>query len=168
MKKLLTLVATAGLAFTAAAPALAEVNEVTPSTNEINQEKGWAHFVVEDVRIGEADITFVQPRSFAACFEVRIDGEDPTSADNFNPAIDDGLWPYFCVAGGSRSETFQADETVEIRMVFGAESDERFDWTTVNVLPLTREDCVDGGWESLGYKNQGQCVATAVSTRRSG
>ncbi len=85
MKKLLTLVATAGLAFTAAAPALAEVNEVTPSTNEINQEKGWAHFVVEDVRIGEADITFVQPRSFAACFEVRIDGEDPTSADNFNP-----------------------------------------------------------------------------------
>ncbi len=53
-------------------------------------------------------------------------------------------------------------------MVFGAESDERFDWTTVNVLPLTREDCVDGGWESLGYKNQGQCVATAVSARRSG
>jgi hypothetical protein len=161
MKTLLTLVATAGLALTAAAPALAQVDEVTPSTNESNQERGWAHFVVDDVRIGEVDITFVQPRSFIACFEVRIDGEAPQAPENFNPDVTDGLWPYLCLSGGTESRTFEADETVEIRMVFGAEGDERFDWTTV--LPLTRQDCLDGGWEALGYKNQGQCVAEAVS-----
>jgi hypothetical protein len=24
--------------------------------------------------------------------------------------------------------------------------------------PLTKEDCKDGGWETYGFRNQGQCV----------
>ena len=42
----------------------------------------------------------------------------------------------------------------------GAESDERFDWTRFEVLPdaSDKADCFDGGWESFGFTNQGQCV----------
>lgn len=46
------------------------------------------------------------------------------------------------------------------RLAFGAERDERFDWTRFEVLPdaRTRAGCVDGGWEAFGFANQGQCV----------
>jgi len=41
----------------------------------------------------------------------------------------------------------------------GAEGDERFDWTRFYVLSLENKDqCRDGDWEALGFKNQGQCV----------
>jgi hypothetical protein len=144
------------------------IDEVTPSTNEQNIENGWAHFVVDDVRVGEVDITFNQPRWFMACFEYRIDGEEPTyEQDNFNTDIDDGLWSYTCLgnptnqgSGFTTSENFEANEYVEIRMVFGAERDERFDWTRVDVLSdaSSRMDCMNGGWEEFGFRNQGQCI----------
>ena len=35
----------------------------------------------------------------------------------------------------SAEVTIPADEFVEVRMVFGAEEDERFDWTRFDVLP---------------------------------
>ena len=34
-------------------------------------------------------------------------------------------------------------------------------WNEVEVpgcFPETKEDCMDGGWEAFGFKNQGQCV----------
>jgi hypothetical protein len=44
-------------------------------------------------------------------------------------------------------------------MVFGAETDERFDWTRFEVLPdaETKDDCADGGWADFGFANRGQC-----------
>ena len=50
-------------------------------------------------------------------------------------------------------------------MVFGAERDERFDWTRFEVLPVpNKDDCKKGGWETLSrddgspFKNQGDCI----------
>ncbi len=45
-------------------------------------------------------------------------------------------------------------------MVFGAEGDERFDWTRFDVLPdaQSKADCRDGGFAAFGFENQGQCI----------
>ena len=46
-------------------------------------------------------------------------------------------------------------------MVFGAETDERFDWTMFDVLPAdpsSKDDCKKNGWKAYGFKNQGQCI----------
>jgi hypothetical protein len=79
---------------------------------------------------------------------------------NPNPAITDGLYPYECIANETETLTIPADEYVEVRMVFGAETDERFDWTRFEVLSdaSDKADCFDGGWETYGFTNQGQCV----------
>lgn len=115
-----------------------EVDAVTPSTNEENKVKGWAHVDVSyDVNIGEVKLTFVQPRNFYACFEYRTDGNTSQMIDteNYNTDITDGLYPYVCLPTiGTETITLSADEYVEVRMVFGGETDERFDWTKFDVL----------------------------------
>lgn len=127
---------TTALVFGTMSVAFAVVDEVTPSTNEQNRAEGWAHFNVLETRVGEVDIEFVSTRSFLSCFEYRSDGEGPDySIDNYNPDIEDGLWAFECVKDSNVQVTLSADEYVEIRMVFGAETDERFDWTRVDVLP---------------------------------
>ena len=97
MRKTITVLAmVTALAMSVMGAALA--SSVTPSTNDENKEKGWSHFVVDDVRVGEVDITFNQPRWFLACFEYRIDGAEPTyEQPNFNADIDDGLWAFTCL-----------------------------------------------------------------------
>lgn len=125
-----------------AGAAQAEVNAVTPSTNEINRSNGWAHFDVIDVGPGYAELEFVSTRSFASCFEYRTDGDtSQVIGANYNPAITDGLYPFYCVNNSTRTETISASEYIEIRMVFGAEGDERFDWTRVDVIPLPTVSC---------------------------
>ncbi len=122
------------LLFSTMSVAFADVNDVTPSTNDENRTEGWAHFNVTDTRVGKVDIEFVSTRNFASCFEYRSDGEDTTDPrDNFNSDIEDGLWPFVCVNNETVTKTLSAREYVEIRMVFGAEGDERFDWTRVDV-----------------------------------
>lgn len=117
--------------------ALGAVDAVTPSTNEANRSNGWAHFNVLETRVGEVDIEFVSTRNFASCFEYRSDGEDTDDPrDNFNSDVEDGLWPFLCVNNSTETLTLDALQYVEIRMVFGAESDERFDWTRVDVEPV--------------------------------
>jgi len=113
------------------------VNAVTPSTNDDNRMEGWAHFNVDDTRVGEVDIVLISTRNLTSCFEYRSDGEDTTDPrDNFNTDIEDGLWPFVCVLNSTRTLTLNALEYVEIRMVFGGERDERFDWTRVDVEPV--------------------------------
>jgi hypothetical protein len=124
------ILSTMGVAFGA-------VDEVTPSSNDENRTKGWAHFNVVDARVGAVEIEFVSTRNFPSCFEYRSDGEDTTDPrENFNTDIDDGLWPFVCVTDSTATRTLSALGYVEIRMVFGAESDERFDWTRVDVEPV--------------------------------
>jgi hypothetical protein len=137
----------------------AGTSTVFPSTNETNLGNGWAHVLFVDVAVGQVTLEFVQPRTFAACFEYRIDDEDPIDPNNFNSEITDGLWNYSCQNASSEQMTFSAADHVDIRMGFGAEGDERFDWTRFYVLSLENKDeCKNGDWEALGFKNQGQCV----------
>ncbi len=142
-----------------AVPALASSH--APSTNDANRTLGWAHVNQTDVQIGETTLEFVSTRSFYSCFEYRTDGDtSQASGPNPNLEVTDGLYPYVCVNNSTETRTIEADEYVEVRMVFGAEKDERFDWTRFEVLPDASEqgDCVDGGWEQFGFANQGQCV----------
>lgn len=146
----------------------AEVNAITPSTNVINQTKGWAHVDVVATGVGNVTVDFVSTRTFYSCFEYRSDGDTTQKKSNTNPntGVTDGLYPYFCMSNNSRTETLQAYEYVEIRMVFGAETDERFDWTRFDVIPIPthKEQCKEDGWmeffkpDGLPFINQGQCI----------
>lgn len=125
------------LLFSTMSVAYGEVNAVTPSTNDENRTKGWAHFNVVETRVGEVDVEFVSTRGFLSCFEYRSDNEGPDSPHNYNNDVDDGLWPFVCVNNSTETRTLSALEYVDIRMVFGGETDERFDWTRVDVVPIS-------------------------------
>jgi hypothetical protein len=138
---------------------------VFPSTNAANIAALWANVTwnANDAGLGVAPLKFTQPRNFAACFEIRIDDEAPESATHFNSDITDGRWAYQCVGGvygpGPIEETFTANSHVDVRMSFGAERDERFDWTRFYVMSIeSKDECRDGGWQAFGFANQGQCI----------
>ena len=126
--------------------AFSDVNAVTPSTNGDNRLAGWAHVNVLEIGPGYIELEFVSLRGFFSCFEVRSDGDTSqiigeNGGDNYNTDITDGLYPYICVQNGTESQMFEAEVYVEVRMVFGAEGDERFDWTRFDVEPVAYE-CV--------------------------
>jgi hypothetical protein len=114
----------------------AEINAVTPSTNDINRTNGWAHVNQLSMGVGTTDLEFISTRGFLSCFEYRTDGDisQKIGDTNYNTDVTDGLYPYYCQNNNSRTVTINANEYVEIRMVFGAERDERFDWTRFDVL----------------------------------
>jgi hypothetical protein len=131
--------------------------------------------------VGEITLEFVNNTNSLAFFEVRIDGEtvgtDPHPIVNTAFAhpttgevalIDDVVHPGVCLDGrgdpvcppGPILETLQAESLVEIRLALGGERDWDFDWTAFHV-PSTadaRDACKDGGWEELGFSNQGRCI----------
>jgi hypothetical protein len=111
---------------------------VTPSTNAANITKGWAY--VEMVASGPGTITlqFVSTRNFVSCFEYRTDGDTTqmTSPVNYNTGITDGLYPFKCVKNSTTTVTLLGNSYAEVRMVFGAESDERFNWTMFSIPPV--------------------------------
>lgn len=135
MKKIFLLICIFAFAF-GANFSLAEVNSVTPSTNDANRDKGWAHVNLVDADYDSITLQFVSTRSFWSCFEYRIDNEENTVIGS-NPNLDilDGRWTQVCVNNSQTERIIQADEFVEVRMVYGAENDERFDWTRFDVLP---------------------------------
>jgi hypothetical protein len=119
------------------APVLPNVN--IPSTNAINQTNGWAN-VTWETSVGAVALTFHQPRAFFSCFEYRTDGDMSQKISDTNPNTDvhDGYYPHVCLNTAGSSSTVNLGPTigyVEFRMVFGAETDERFDWTRVDALP---------------------------------
>ena len=126
------------------------VQAYTPaSTNDINRTNEWAH-VNATSEVGEVALEFVQPRNFYSCFEYRTDGDTSQFIDEehfleFYDVVDEseGLqqYPYYCLNTISTlNETMQANEYVEVRMIHGAEGDERFDWTRFDVIyPRTAE-----------------------------
>ena len=140
-----------------------------PSTNDLNKtyDPMWAH-VNDTSGLGTVTLEFVSTRGFASCFEYRTDGLTcQSSGDNYNTDITDGLYPFYCQDNSSQTETISADEYVEVRMVFGAETDERFDWTRFEVGD--KNDCKNGGWETLSrsddspFKNQGDCIQYSLT-----
>lgn len=106
-----------------------------PSTNSANQTNGWAHFVVDSSSDGTVQLRFVSQRRFASCFEYRVDNEAANSATNYNTAVTDGLWDFKCVNNSETTVELEYCDLVEVRMVFGAEDDERFDWTSAELEP---------------------------------
>ena len=140
-----------------------------PSTNDANYAEEWAHVLFKDVGVGQVTLTFVSKNNWYSCFEYRIDDEAPTvSGANPNPHISDGRWSSTCRFNDSEDLTFNAVDHVDIRMVFGAERDERFDWTRFYVLSIENKDqCQAGDWEAAGFRNQGQCVRYVETGRDS-
>ncbi len=145
MKKLLSLfMALAALAFVAI-PVYAAVNAVTPSTNDINRINGWAHVNQLEKNVGSAKLEFVSTRGFNSCFEYRTDGDtSQASGANYNTLVTDGLYPFVCVNNSTKTKDIFASEYIEVRMVFGAEGDERFDWTRFDVKTLPTTPTVTG------------------------
>ena len=136
------------------------INAVTPSTNDINRTKNWAHVNVVDVGVGEIELEFVSTRSFYSCFEYRTDGDTSqriakNGGNNWNTDITDGLYLHVSTSNSTVVKTFIANEYIEIRMVFGAETDERFDWTRFDVLPApTKSDILmNSGVPGKGLEN---------------
>jgi hypothetical protein len=84
--------------------------------------------------------------------------------DNFNPDIEDEVWPYQCVNNSTETLTLSAFEYVEIRMVFSGERDERFDWTRVDVEPFREPMALES--QSRAPQVSGR-TRTPVSTARS-
>lgn len=114
------------------------------SDNDTNRAKGWAHFNVLEVRRGEADIEFVSTRSFRSCFEHRSDGGTATRE---------------CVQNSTATVTISAEREIQIRLSVTPESDERFDWTSLAVLPTAQvllDDLIAAGGitEALAGKVQ--------------
>ena len=80
--------------------AFADVNPVTPSTNDINRTNGWAHVNQLSMGVGTTDLEFVSTREFYSCFEYRTDGDTSqvlaeNGGVNYNTDITDGLYPLF-------------------------------------------------------------------------
>lgn len=122
--------------------------------------QGWAHVLYGDAAVGTVTLDFISTRSFFSCFEYRIDDEANTVAGaNPNPAVLDGRWTQVCRNNNSGTIEITATTHVDVRMVYGAERDERFDWTRFYVLtPPNKDMCKNGEWQGLGFRNQGQCV----------
>lgn len=161
-----------------------------PSTNGDNRVNGHPHVNLIDVGIGEVTLEFVNETNSLTSFEYRIDGEVPPGAAQTHLIVNaDGEHDYnfatgelgppprdyvyqtvcvdnrpsphpSCVAGSLETRTFEASETVEVRLALGGERNWDFDWVTFEVLPdaQTKEDCKNGGWSDYGFGNQGQCI----------
>lgn len=165
MKKTIVSLMIVALAFVFVGGVSADVNAVTPSTNDINITNGWAHVNEVSVDVGEVTLEFVSTRTFWSCFEYRTDGDtSQVIGVNPNTNVTDGLYPYYCQNNNSSTHTIYANEYVETRMVFGAETDERFDWTRFDVIPLSKDLCKKDGWKEYfrpdgsSFKNQGDCI----------
>lgn len=111
---------------------------MSPSSNVVNEGNGWSYYEVATVG-STTTLTMHGERAFVSCFEWRIDGELPTvDNSNPNPDIPDGQWAFQCVASNGTAlaeETFDDISLLEVRMVFGAEGDERFNWEQNVITP---------------------------------
>jgi len=130
---------------------------------------GWAHVNVLEVGVGYITLEFVSTRRFWSCFEYRTDGDTSQKIgdDNYNPGITDGLYPYVCQNNDTSTKTLTADEYVEVRMVFGAEGDERFDWTRFDVLqptPISIDIKPGSSPNSINLKSKGVVPVAILGT----
>jgi hypothetical protein len=149
------------------------------STNDANKT-AYPHVNLLSTGPGTVTLEFVNPRPFYAFFEYRIDGITPEGRPAHEIVIGDVQYPGVGLDNrGAATEmrvtrTFEAASRVEIRHALGAEQDWYFDWVTFTVGPVgptdpaSKEDCMNGGWEAMGFANQGQCIRyvnTGVDSR---
>jgi hypothetical protein len=114
-----------------------------PSTNRANFGKrtvtapGWAHVELVEAGAGQVTLMFAGERDTQSCFEFRVDDEEtpwPGFA-NYNPHVADGQWWFRCVRAETITEVIAADVHVDVRLAYGWEREERFDWTRFRVTP---------------------------------
>lgn len=137
-----------------------------PSTNDANRDAGLPHVNLVSSGVGEVTLEFVNDTNSLAYFEVRIDGEVLTTGTAHPVVLGDFIYSGVGIDGRNPAapdvvvRTFDADETVEVRLALGGERDWDFDWTTFEALSdaQTKDDCTDGGWAAYGFANQGQCI----------
>lgn len=137
-----------------------------PSTNEANQANGFPYVELVSQDVGEVTLRFVNDTNSLAFFEYRIDGQVVSSGTPHPVVTGEFIYPGVSVDSRGVAEpviteqTFQAEETVEVRLALGGERDWDFDWVSFSVLSRAdaRAECKQGGWESQGFRNQGQCI----------
>ena len=143
-----------------------------PSTNDANRTNGWAHVNELSVSSGEIELEFVQLRTnVVSCFEYRTDGDVSQVIDEEHPLEyygvadeSEGLqeYPYFCLSSpGTRVETFYPSEFVEVRLLFGGEGDERFDWTKFE-LPFERSAEITAPAENSLFSGDVEFMASYI------
>jgi hypothetical protein len=154
---LLAAIAAAGVAFA----------YTFPSTNDANRVAGHPHVDFVSRGPGSVTLRFVNDTDSLAYFEYRIDGQ--TVGTTPHPVVvGDVIHPGVCVDGrtapvcaaGPVTMTFSATSTVEVRLALGGERDWDFDWTPFIVGPTSKAQCKNGGWQTYGFVNQGQCIAS--------
>lgn len=118
-----------------------------PSTNLLNQQGNnprrtgtqGPHVNKVSADAGSVTLEFVNPFAYWAAFEIRIDDSGPGTTShwgNMYPWIDADEYAYqsFSFQGNeSKTDTFQAQNKVEVRLAGGCESDWYFDWVTFYV-----------------------------------
>ena len=120
---------------------------------------------------GSVTLEFVNEAPGVAYFEHRIDGEALDEGAVHPIAVGSYIYPGTSVeSGNTLVRTFEASEKVEIRLALGGERDWDFDWTTfeVEAAEPTKDDCKDGGFDDMGFRNQGQCVASFRANENAG
>ena len=167
MKRLLALgaVVVAALTLGLAGVASADINAVTPSTNASNTINGWAHVDQLSKGLRTTGLQFTSTRSFYSCFEYRTDGDTSqvlpeNGGANYNTQVTDGLYRYVCENNSTDTLTVDAKRYVVVRMVFGAESDERFDWTRFDVDPCQATGFVRDGIDLTAAQIGGSVTGT--------
>ena len=178
MRKMLTLMAMVmalTLSLVGAALADGDGSYEFPSTNELNrdsevpdregQDAPHVNFVEADV--GSVTLEFVNNTNSRAFFEYRVDGAVRSEGPPHPIVTGSYVYPGVDVDGRDIDEpvvvehTFDASEKVEIRLALGGERDWDFDWTTFEAEAApTKDDCKNGGFADLNFRNQGQCIAS--------
>jgi len=131
----------------------ADVNTVTPSTNDINRDNSWPHVDELSKGIGEVTLLFVILDK-KNCFEYRTDGDTSQATGvNPNPLVTDGLYPHITGADSDVTMTIQANEYVEVRLVSGVPNPRRFDWTRFDVLPTKSDILMNSSVPGKGLEN---------------
>jgi hypothetical protein len=104
---------------------------VSPSSNANNEANGRPYYSLDTVGT-DTTVTYHARTTGAGvlCFETRVDGELNTVAgpNPLQPPIDDGRWVQNCVNSTDATRVVSDASLIEIRAVYGAESDERFNW----------------------------------------
>lgn len=145
---------------------------VYPSTNDANRLNSWAHADLISQTEHSVTLKFISTRAFTSCFEYRTDGDTSqilteNSGNNYNSEVTDGLYPYVCVNNNTSTKTIEANNYAEIRLAFGAEKDERFDWTRFDIpQPPTAPTNLTfaQGTKSLACNGSGGTNVTASGT----
>ncbi|MCW5876507.1 MAG: hypothetical protein KIS85_06450 [Anaerolineales bacterium] len=115
--------------------------------NASNKAGNYAYYEVIDVTTDSITIKFTSTRNWSSCFEYRAAGDQPIIVPHtFFPLpqvdLSDGRYPHVCVNNSSATVTINTSSYAEVRLSFGAEGDERFNWEMVSALGKPQVDKV--------------------------